>query len=364
MPRWLTAILTILAAATLVTLGFGDPRGGSVSLVLVALGGIIAGVGLGSDARRLYASTREGWPLFRERLARLGPTLARKWEDLKIGIREAPPPRQRLALFRATVAWRWDLLRTRMREAPSFKQRLVRFQAYLALRWQGLRARVRPVAAVRHRLHRVKSALAWKWAGVLVRVEAAPSLKERACRFRAAWVRHWEALRARAKAMRSVIARLGPLAGAVARRWQGLRARISAVWGTTGGLTQLWQRLAFWIRRRELSPPAPRVLKTWSGRSDFQYEGSVTEGTLIRYGRDHGREQSVSAAQFEALLAHFRGQVADMGTARADPDEDSLSNWLREQVTRTTIASHVGAILVSEGYAERGPTASQIRFLS
>ena len=321
-------------------------------------------MGLGSDARRLYASTREGWPLFRERLARLGPTLARKWEDLKIGIRESPPPRQRLALFRATVAWRWDLLRTRMREAPSFKQRLVRFQAYLALRWQGLRARVRPVAAVRHRLHRVKAALAWRWAGVLVRVEAAPSLKERLCCFRAASGRLGCALWARAKVVLSFRDRLRPLASTVARCWERLRAGIGSALRAQGGLAQLRRRLTAWTKRDEPSPPAPRVLKTWGSRSDFQYEGSVTEGTLIRYGRDHGREQSVSAAQFEALLAHFRGQVAEMGTARADPDEDSLSNWLREQVMRTTIASHVGAILVSEGYAERGPTASQIRFLS
>jgi len=102
-----------------------------------------------------------------------------------------------------------------------------------------------------------------------------------------------------------------------------------------------------------------KKLKTWAGRSVFTYTGSVVEGTRITYGKSWSL--SVSAGQYRDLLVHFRGRTVQMGTIRAVPPKGSVGEWLMNNVTKTAIASYVGAILVEEGYAERagGP---EIRF--
>jgi hypothetical protein len=102
-------------------------------------------------------------------------------------------------------------------------------------------------------------------------------------------------------------------------------------------------------------------LATWAGRSRFEYEGSVAEGTTIRYGQ--GWTVSVSAKQYRELLNHFRDTETDMGTSRDTAPTGSVGEWLQENVTKSAIASYVGPILLHEGYAQRIPGhPSRIRF--
>lgn len=101
-------------------------------------------------------------------------------------------------------------------------------------------------------------------------------------------------------------------------------------------------------------------LETWAGKSSFSYTGSVKSGTIITYGS--GFSLSVSADQYTKLLNYFEGRTINIGTSRTNPPRGSVGEWLQANVTKTAIASYVGPILISEGYAEKagGP---YIRFL-
>jgi len=104
-----------------------------------------------------------------------------------------------------------------------------------------------------------------------------------------------------------------------------------------------------------------RVLQTWAGRSQFRYAGSVAGGVKIHYG-SKGRA-TVTAQDFAALLAAFRGRRVDVGTSRTTPPRKSLGAWLQQHVTRTAIASYVAPILLVEGLAVRVPgNRHQIQF--
>ncbi len=103
-----------------------------------------------------------------------------------------------------------------------------------------------------------------------------------------------------------------------------------------------------------------KKLKTWAGRSNFAYEGSVVVGTKIVYGNRW--TISISAEDYQKLLVQFRGRTVNIGTSRTDPPTGSVGEWLQANVTKTATASYVGAILVNDGFAVRagGP---EIRFL-
>jgi hypothetical protein len=103
-----------------------------------------------------------------------------------------------------------------------------------------------------------------------------------------------------------------------------------------------------------------KKLKTWAGRGDFSYEGSVAVGTKILYGK--GWTISISAEDYRKLLAQYHGRTVNMGTSWTDPRTGSVGEWLQANVSKTATASYVGAILVHEGFAVRegGP---EIRFL-
>jgi hypothetical protein len=106
-----------------------------------------------------------------------------------------------------------------------------------------------------------------------------------------------------------------------------------------------------------------KKLKTWRRRSQFEYEGSVAQGTKILYGKKP-YSANVSAEQYQALLKYFKGAEAEMGTSFDAPPDASVGGWLQENVTKTALASYVGPILLHEGYAERVPRQpSRIRFL-
>ncbi len=104
-----------------------------------------------------------------------------------------------------------------------------------------------------------------------------------------------------------------------------------------------------------------QTLKTWKEKSTFGYTGSVKEGTEIAYGRKP-YPKSISATQYAKLLNHFRSHTVDIGTSRTDPPRNSVGEWLQLNVTRTALASYVGPILITEGYAEKAG-GSKIRFL-
>lgn len=98
-----------------------------------------------------------------------------------------------------------------------------------------------------------------------------------------------------------------------------------------------------------------KTLNTWAGRSKFHYDGSVKEGTTIFFGKNSF--QKINSNQYSKLLKHFQGRTVNIGTSRTDPPRDSVGNWLMTNVTKTAIASYIGPILITEGYAEkiRGP---------
>jgi hypothetical protein len=93
-----------------------------------------------------------------------------------------------------------------------------------------------------------------------------------------------------------------------------------------------------------------KISQTWAGKTEFNYYGSVTEGTkIILYGKCH---LIMFASNYESLLDHFRGCTVDLGTS-FNPPGGSIGEWLKSNVTKTKMASYVGAILIAEGYAER-----------
>jgi hypothetical protein len=93
-----------------------------------------------------------------------------------------------------------------------------------------------------------------------------------------------------------------------------------------------------------------KVSQTWAGKTQFNYSGSVSEGTTIPlYGY---QRVIISASDYESLLDRFRGCIVDLGTS-FNPPGGSIGEWLRSNVTKTKIASQVGSILIAEGYAER-----------
>ncbi len=94
-------------------------------------------------------------------------------------------------------------------------------------------------------------------------------------------------------------------------------------------------------------------METWAGRSDFKYSGSVETGTEIFYGKNNRYKATVTQEQYRALLQKFIRRVVPVGTSRTNPPQESLGFWLKENVTKTAIASYVAPILIHEGYAKR-----------
>ena len=103
--------------------------------------------------------------------------------------------------------------------------------------------------------------------------------------------------------------------------------------------------------KTKLSKNDFKTLKTWDRRSRFRYKGSVKEGTLILYGNGFSKE--ISAPIYERMLTYFKKRTVYCGTSQDNPQTDTLGMWLEENVSKAAIASYVGAILVSEGYAKK-----------
>lgn len=104
-----------------------------------------------------------------------------------------------------------------------------------------------------------------------------------------------------------------------------------------------------------------KSLPTWGGKRFFKYDGSVATGTAIFYGK--GYKITISSEQYSQLLNHFKSKSVNIGTSRTNASKDSVGKWLQENITKTAIASYVGAILVHEGYATKGNTRGIIEFI-
>lgn len=103
------------------------------------------------------------------------------------------------------------------------------------------------------------------------------------------------------------------------------------------------------------------TLPTWTGKSQFKYEGSVGEGTHIWFGKNK-HPVTVPASKYTKLLDRFKGQEVPVGTSRDKPQPGSLGEWLQKNVMSTAIASYVAPILVEEGYALRVTDQANIKF--
>lgn len=103
-----------------------------------------------------------------------------------------------------------------------------------------------------------------------------------------------------------------------------------------------------------------KSLPTWGGRSEFEYDGSIPEGTVIYYGS--GFKISISSEQYSQLLNHFRGKSVNIGTSRDNPPKGSVGEWLQKNVAKAATASYVGAILIHESYATKLNDGPSIEF--
>lgn len=101
-------------------------------------------------------------------------------------------------------------------------------------------------------------------------------------------------------------------------------------------------------------------LKTWAGKSEFCYEGSIKQGTKIYFGKCNS--VNISAEKYEDMLNYFRGSVVNIGTSRTEPPSYSVGKWLQENVTKTATASYIGSILIHEDYAEKLDETPKIKF--
>ncbi len=107
------------------------------------------------------------------------------------------------------------------------------------------------------------------------------------------------------------------------------------------------------------------TLETWGGRSDFRYEGSITQGTKIFY-KDKSKATSwstevVTAEQYQGLLSKFSGLEVELGHYPT-PRTGSIEEWLKVQYDQWGLTSYIGPILVHEGYAVRVAAKTRIRF--
>jgi hypothetical protein len=107
-------------------------------------------------------------------------------------------------------------------------------------------------------------------------------------------------------------------------------------------------------------------LKTWGGKSEFQFNGSVQEGTWIRWNDNakpdgFSKEELVKPEQYQSSLATFAGQELALGNYR-NPAPRTLEAWLKEQKWGGGLARHLGTILVEEGYANQAAQRGRISF--
>ena len=101
-------------------------------------------------------------------------------------------------------------------------------------------------------------------------------------------------------------------------------------------------------------------IPTWGGKASFKYNGSVAEGTEIRFGKSS--KAKVSRAQYSRLMKEFKGKSINVASSfSSTPKEGTLEEWLKKNVTKVSISTYVASILKNEGYAVRN-SQGQIDF--
>jgi hypothetical protein len=94
-----------------------------------------------------------------------------------------------------------------------------------------------------------------------------------------------------------------------------------------------------------------KSLKTWAGKSEFEYMGSVKDGTTIIVGESR-QITEVSSEQYKQLIKHFSGRTVKVGAVQSsDSEPGTLDEWLKNNVTKRMIATYVASILNRESYA-------------
>jgi excisionase family DNA binding protein len=104
--------------------------------------------------------------------------------------------------------------------------------------------------------------------------------------------------------------------------------------------------------------PAPvagrKRCKTFGGRKEFDYQGSVRTGVRFYVGKS-GAPVEATAEQLRELLGRFGGQTVEIGSSFDKPRPGSMGAWLNEHRTQGQSmgrAVYVGGILIAEGFAE------------
>lgn len=109
---------------------------------------------------------------------------------------------------------------------------------------------------------------------------------------------------------------------------------------------------------------ARKELPTWSGRSKFEYSGSIQSGTHIFFGKAFRYHEFIAPEQYQMLLSHFKRKTVSLGTSHTDPPIGSVGSWLLPNVCRRALASYVGPILLEERCATRiSGESDMIQFL-
>lgn len=113
-----------------------------------------------------------------------------------------------------------------------------------------------------------------------------------------------------------------------------------------------------------------KTLKTWAGRSDFQYAGSVASGTSFQW-HDHSAKSGwskpwpITPGQYRELLSCFSGQEVRVGgTYASAPRPGTLEAWLRSRSFQwgSYATSYICSILIAEGYARHSAKIGYIKF--
>lgn len=112
------------------------------------------------------------------------------------------------------------------------------------------------------------------------------------------------------------------------------------------------------------NPSGPRIpMKTWSGKSTFEYEGTVKDGITLHYGKGHKNLLEIRGTDLVRAMAVFKGKEVSIGTHHSKPPAGSFGHWFQGNVTKTSVASYLGPIFIAEGYAKRGSQPDLIQFL-
>lgn len=91
-------------------------------------------------------------------------------------------------------------------------------------------------------------------------------------------------------------------------------------------------------------------LKTWAGRKDFEYSGSVEDGTELYIG-ESGDKIRVTSETYNNIILNFSGQTIEVGSVQDSTSKPgTLDEWLKVNVTGIMISTYVASILKHEKY--------------